>query len=259
MSVATARQEVAASPLLSAGHLFLTYPGASAAAVEDISLDLAPGELCGLIGPNGAGKTTLLSILTTLRRPDRGTLAIGGRDALADPALVRRRIGYVPQDLALYDRLSIHENLLFFASMYGLKGRLLGERALFWLDLFGLADKRHRQVRACSGGMKRRLNLVIGLLHDPELLFLDEPTVGIDTQSRHLILDKLLDLNRQGMAMTYTSHYLEEVQSLCRRVVIIDRGRIVAEDSPQHLLSRAEGCSSLVELFLQTTGSAPRE
>ena len=246
-------------PLLVACNLQLTYPGAPAPAVDEISLELGDGELCGLIGPNGAGKTSLLSLLATLRPPDRGSLQLAGVDALAAPAEARRQIGYVPQDLALYERLTIAENLRFFGRMYGLSGRDLEERTDAWLDFFGLADKRRRLVRACSGGMKRRLNLIVGLLHHPRLLFLDEPTVGIDTQSRHLILEKLGELNRQGMAMIYTSHYLEEVQSLCRRVVIIDRGRIVAEGSPERLLTQAEGSSNLAELFLQTTGSAPRE
>ena len=246
-------------PLLAATDLCLTYPGTEAPAVDLISLALAPGELCGLIGPNGAGKTSLLSLLATLRSPDRGTLRLAGIDALAAPAEARRHIGYVPQDLALYERLTIDENLRFFGKMYGLDGPMLKERVETWLALFGLADKRRRLVRACSGGMKRRLNLIVGLLHQPRLLFLDEPTVGIDTQSRHLILEKLAELNQAGMAMIYSSHYLEEVQSLCRRVVIIDRGRIVAEDSPEGLLAQAEGYRSLSQLFLQTTGSAPRE
>jgi len=245
--------------LLLASDLRLTYPGAETPAVDTISLALAPGELCGLIGPNGAGKTSLLSLLATLRSPDRGTLRLAGIDALANPAEARRHIGYVPQDLALYERLTIDENLLFFGKMYGLDGPTLEARAEMWLELFGLADKRRRLVRACSGGMKRRLNLIVGLLHQPRLLFLDEPTVGIDTQSRHLILEKLAELNQGGMAMIYSSHYLEEVQSLCRRVVIIDRGRIVAEDSPEGLLAQAEGYRSLSELFLQTTHSTPRE
>jgi ABC-2 type transport system ATP-binding protein len=165
----------------------------------------------------------------------------------------------VPQDLALYDRLSGLENIRYFGRMYGLGGRLLAEKAKYYLDMFGLYENRARLVATYSGGMKRRINLIIGLLHDPELLFLDEPTVGIDAQSRHLILEKLAALNDEQMAMVYTSHYLEEVQTLCRRVVIIDGGRVIAEDTPQNLIAQADGCDSLAEIFLQKTGEQLRE
>jgi len=245
--------------LLIAGDLFLTYAESDAPALNGISLTLCPGELCGLIGPNGAGKTTLLSVFTTLLRPQRGSLSIAGIDALDNPAAVRGKIGFVPQDLALYDRLTGLENLGYFGRMYGLPRQQLKEKAKYYLEMFGLYDKRNRQVAAYSGGMKRRINLIIGIIHDPGLLFLDEPTVGIDAQSRHMILEKLAALNHGQMAMIYTSHYLEEVQSLCRRVVIIDEGRIIAEDTPQNLIAQAEGCGSLAEFFLKKTGEQLRE
>ena len=245
--------------LLAAGDLFYNYPGSVTPAINNISFSLKRGELCGLIGPNGAGKTTLLSILTTLLAPQRGSLFFSGINVLRNPAGVRRKIGFVPQDLALYDRLSGLENIRYFGRMYGLGGRLLSEKAKYYLEMFGLYDNRERLVATYSGGMKRRINLIIGLIHDPELLFLDEPTVGIDAQSRHLILEKLAALNGEQMAMVYTSHYLEEVQSLCRRVVIIDGGRVISEDSPQNLIAQAEGCDSLAEIFLQKTGEQLRE
>lgn len=246
-------------PLLGAKDLFLTYAGSNTPAVNGISLALCRGELCGLIGPNGAGKTTLLSIFTTLLRPEHGSLSIAGIDALSNPAGVRGRIGFVPQDLALYDRLTGLENINYFAGMYGLTRQLQKEKAKYYLEMFGLYDKRDRQVATYSGGMKRRINLIIGIIHDPELLFLDEPTVGIDAQSRHMILEKLAALNHGQMAMIYTSHYLEEVQSLCRRVVIIDEGKIIAEDTPKNLIAEADDCGSLAELFLKKTGAHLRE
>lgn len=246
-------------PLLVGKDLFLTYTGSDVPALNGISFSLDRGELCGLIGPNGAGKTTLLSVFTTLLRPQRGALTVAGIDALDNPAGVRHKIGFVPQDLALYDRLSGLENIYYFGRMYGLTGRSLVEKAKYYLEMFGLYDKRNRLISAYSGGMKRRINLIVGLIHDPELLFLDEPTVGIDAQSRHMILEKLAALNHGQMAMIYTSHYLEEVQTLCRRVVIIDDGRIIAEDTPKNLIAATEGCGSLAELFLQKTGEHLRE
>jgi ABC-2 type transport system ATP-binding protein len=247
------------APLLIAQDLYLTYAGSTAPAVGGISFALHRGELCGLIGPNGAGKTSLISVFTTLLRPDRGSLQVAGIDALANPAGVRGKIGLVPQDLALYDRLTGLENITYFGRMYGLQRRMLSERARYYLEMFGLYDKRNRLVGAYSGGMKRRINLIVGLIHEPELLFLDEPTVGIDAQSRHMIMERLAAQNQQGMAMVYTSHYLEEVQQLCRRVVIIDEGRIIAEGTPQGLMAESEGCGSLGELFLKKTGVSLRE
>ncbi|HBG18632.1 MAG TPA: ABC transporter [Desulfobulbaceae bacterium] len=246
-------------PLLEGRDLFLTYADSHIPAVNGISLILRPGELCGLIGPNGAGKTTLISIFTTLLRPQQGTLVIGGIDVRRNPGAVRQRIGLVPQDIALYDRLTGYENITYFGRMYGLTRAELRERAAYYLDMFGLWDKRNRQVAAYSGGMKRRINLIVGLIHEPELLFLDEPTVGVDAQSRHLIMEKLAALNSERMAMVYTSHYLEEVQRLCRRVVIIDLGRIVAEGTPEDLVAQTEGCDNLAELFLKKTGEHLRE
>ncbi len=247
------------TPLLLGSDLHLTYAGSDVPALDGISLTLDRGELCGLIGPNGAGKTTLISVFTTLLCPQRGSLSIAGIDALGHPAQVRRKIGLVPQNLALYDRLSGLENINYFGRMYGLDRQPLREKAKYYLEMFGLYDQRNRQVGTYSGGMKRRINLIVGIVHDPELLFLDEPTVGIDTQSRHLIMEKLAGLNHARMAMIYTSHYLEEVQRLCRRVVIIDLGRIIADGPPEKLAAQADGCFGLAELYLKKTGEHPRE
>jgi ABC-2 type transport system ATP-binding protein len=247
------------APLLESRDLYLTYVGSPTPALNNVSLTLYGGELCGLIGPNGAGKTSLISVITTLLRPDKGSLLIAGIDALNNPAAVRGKIGLVPQDLALYDKLTGLENLCYFGRMYGLKRPLLQEKAKYYLEMFGLFDKRHRLVATYSGGMKRRINLIVGIIHDPELLVLDEPTVGIDAHSRHMIMEKLDALNHRNMAMIYTSHYLEEVERLCRRIAIIDEGRIIAEGTPQKLLAEAKGCGDLSALFLQKTGEHLRE
>lgn len=243
--------------VLKAERLQLAYSGGSCMALDDVSFKLREGEACGLIGPNGAGKTSLLSIFTTLLKPDRGILEILGHDALQHPSSILTRIGFVPQDLALYERLTGYENIEFFGRMYGLGRQRLKMRLEQLQELLELQAKLLRPVATYSGGMKRRLNLLIALLHEPEILFLDEPTVGIDAQSRHQILQRLHELNEAGMTLVYTSHYLEEVQQLCNRVVIIDAGKVVTEGSPQELVAGKVG--TLTELFLQTTGEAVRD
>lgn len=247
------------SLLLNLDAISHTYPGSPKPALESIHFSMLPGELCGLIGPNGAGKTTLLSIITTLLRPSSGNLAICGIDAFKSPRKVRQLIGYVPQELALYEQLTGLENLLYFGKLYGIPGKELNERATYFLDLFGLFAKKGQRVATYSGGMKRRINLIIGLLHEPRLLLLDEPTVGIDAHSRHLIITKLTELMENRMAMIYTSHYLEEVEQLCSQIVIIDDGKIVESGSTDELLAKVRGCSTLTELYLRRTGGDPRD
>jgi len=248
-----------AGVVLKAEKLRLAYPGSSCLALDEVSFVLERGEACGLIGPNGAGKTSLLSIFTTLLKPDSGILEVLGHDVLRHPTQVLSRIGFVPQELALYERLTGYENIEFFGRMYGLGKVQLAKRLAELQELLELKAKLFRPVATYSGGMKRRLNLMIGLLHEPEILFLDEPTVGIDTQSRYQILQRLRELNEAGMTMVYTSHYLEEVQQLCSRVVIIDAGKVVTEGCPQQLVGGVGGSGSLTELFLQTTGDAVRD
>jgi len=247
------------NPLIQGNELFFLYKGSDVPALNGVSLTLEAGDFCGLIGPNGAGKTTLISVLTTLVRPRAGSLEIDGVDAVVYPEIVRDKIGLVPQDLALYDRLTGFENILFFGRMYGLDREKLRKKAVYYLDMFGLLPKAGLRVSKYSGGMKRRLNLIAGIIHEPLILFLDEPTVGIDAQSRHLIVEKLADLNRAGMTVVYTSHYLEEVEHLCGQVVIIDNGRIVMRGRPQELIRETEGCGDLGELFLKKTGVSLRD
>jgi ABC-2 type transport system ATP-binding protein len=198
------------------------------AAVAGVSFDIQEGEVFSLLGPNGAGKTTTISILSTLFRPTSGDALVDGHSVVREPMEVRRLIGVVPQDLAIYDELTARENLAFWGQMYGLGGRALSTRIDEVLEQIGLTDKANKRVRTYSGGMKRRVNIGVGLLHKPRLLFMDEPTVGIDPQSRRAILDSVLELNRQGTTVLYTTHYMEEAQELSDRVGIIDHGELIA-------------------------------
>jgi ABC-2 type transport system ATP-binding protein len=198
------------------------------AAVKGISFEIQEGEVFSLLGPNGAGKTTTISMLSTLFTPTSGEATIGGRSVTKEPMAVRNLIGVVPQELAVYDELTGRENLIFWGQMYGLAGKALRRRVDEVLEQIGLTDKAKQRVKTYSGGMKRRVNIGVGLLHKPRLLFMDEPTVGIDPQSRRAILDSVKDLNRQGMTVLYTTHYMEEAQELSNRVGIIDHGELIA-------------------------------
>ncbi len=242
-----------------ADHLQLTYPGATTPALDGLSLTIAAGEVFGLLGPNGAGKTTAISIMCTLLRPGAGSLTIAGHDVLRKAREVRRLIGLVPQDIALYPRLSTRENLLYFGRLHGLRGTGLRDRCAACLDLVGLADSADRAVATCSGGMKRRANLAAALLHQPQLLFLDEPTVGIDAQSRNMILENLVRLKEQGMTMVYTTHYMEEARQLCDRIAVVDHGRVLRSGTPQELIDAEADCDNLDELFLKLTGRQLRD
>jgi ABC-2 type transport system ATP-binding protein len=206
-------------------------------AVDGISFEVGTGEIFGLLGPNGAGKTTTIKMLSGLLTPCEGSVVIGGVALTRSSTLLRRKIGYVPQELALYEDLSARENLRFFASPFGLRGKLRDERIEWALDVAGLRDRSRAPVKRFSGGMKRRLNLVVALLHKPSLLILDEPTVGVDPQSRSFLFDAIHRLrSEQSMTVVYTSHYLDEVQALCDRVAIVDHGKLVALDRVDNLL-----------------------
>ena len=197
-------------------------------AVNGISFDIQEGEIFSLLGPNGAGKTTTISVLSTLYTLTSGEALVGGHSVAKEPMAVRQLIGVVPQDLAIYDDLTARENLSFWGQMYDLSGKTLKTRIDEVLEQIGLADKADQRIKTYSGGMKRRVNIGVGLLHRPRLLFMDEPTVGIDPQSRRAILDSVKDLNQQGMTVLYTTHYMEEAEELSDRVGIIDHGELIA-------------------------------
>jgi len=208
------------------------------AAVVDVSLQVRAGELLGLLGPNGAGKSTTIAMLCGITRPDAGRVLLAGTPLAQDEAAGKRRIGLVPQDLALFDDLPARLNVETFGALYGLPRALLKQRATEVLQIVGLADRAGDKPANFSGGMKRRLNIACALVHDPELLLLDEPTAGVDPQSRNAIFDTLLALKASGKALLYTTHYMEEVERLADRVVIIDHGRVVAEGTLAELKRR---------------------
>ncbi|HJW90982.1 MAG TPA: ATP-binding cassette domain-containing protein [Anaerolineales bacterium] len=211
-------------------------------AVKGISFSVERGEVFGLLGPNGAGKTTIISMLTGTSPPTSGTARIGGYDLASDPLPVKRLIGLVPQELALYPTLSARANLNFFGGVYGLRGAELKSRVEDVLAVVALSERADEPIEKYSGGMKRRANIAAGLVHQPELLFLDEPTVGVDPQSRNHIFESVLKLNHErGMTIIYTSHYMEEVELLCNRVAIIDQGQIIALDTIKNLVGMLGG------------------
>jgi ABC-2 type transport system ATP-binding protein len=205
--------------------------------VNGVGFAIAPGETYGLLGPNGAGKTTTISMICGLLRRDAGEITIAGRALDDNPMEAKAAIGYVPQDVALYPDLTGGENLRFFGSLYGLRGKDLARRVGHTLEVVGLSDRAEDRVDDYSGGMKRRLNIAAGLLHEPHLLVLDEPTVGVDPQSRNAILEAVTQLGSRGMAVLYTTHYMEEAERLCDRVGILDEGRLVAEGTRAELVA----------------------
>jgi ABC-2 type transport system ATP-binding protein len=205
-------------------------------AVDGVGFRIAPGETYGLLGPNGAGKTTAISMITGLLERDRGEVVIGGQSLTTTSVRAKAAIGYVPQDLAIYPDLTGAENLRFFARLYGLAPAESKRRSDEVLDVIGLRERADERTKTYSGGMKRRLNVGIGLLHRPQLLVLDEPTVGVDPQSRNAILESVEGLSEGGMAVLYTTHYMEEAERLCDRVGIIDEGRLKAEGTRRELV-----------------------
>jgi ABC-2 type transport system ATP-binding protein len=240
-------------PLLEAIDLHKSY-GATVA-LDGVTFQVDQGEMFALLGPNGAGKTTLLSILSCLLEATSGEARILGRKVVANDLELRRQIGIVPQELALYGDLTGRENLAFFGGLYGVSGKALARRCDEVLEAVGLSDRAGDRVDTYSGGMKRRLNLGVALVHQPKLLMLDEPTTGVDPQSRNHIFEEVRRINAAGVTVVYTSHYMEEVQTLCRRIGIIDHGRLIACDTLPELLKRFEG---LIELRVRPITPALR-
>ncbi len=203
--------------------------------VSNLSFTIEKGELFGLLGPNGAGKSTTISMISSLLKPTSGTIKIDGVDIVDNPKQARKYIGLVPQDIALYPTLSAEENLEFWGRMYNIRGKKLKERVDKVLDIANLKDRRKSRIETFSGGMKRRINIAAALMHEPQIIIMDEPTVGIDPQSRNHILESVKALNKEGVTVIYTSHYMEEVEYLCNRVAIVDMGKIIAIDDKEIL------------------------
>lgn len=246
--------------LLEAKELEKRYQPEDILAVDGVSFAIQAGEIFSLLGPNGAGKTTTISMLSTLIEPTAGDAFIAGNSIRSNPMGVKKVLGVVPQEIALYEDLTARQNLQFWGQMYGLGGQELRGRMETVLEQVSLSDRAGDRVRSYSGGMKRRLNIAVGLLHKPEILFMDEPTVGIDPQSRRKILDTVKDLNDQGLTVLYTTHYMEEAEELSDRVGIMDHGQLIALGSQKELTQMVGEKESLV-LYLQegTSGAALAE
>jgi ABC-2 type transport system ATP-binding protein len=240
-------------------NLVKVYGHGDRPALDGLNLNVTRGSSFGLLGPNGAGKTTAISILSTLLRPTTGTATVLGYDVVKQAKAIRCLIGFVPQDIALYPSLTARENLCYFAQVLRIPARRVNVRVGECLEMVGLSDCADRRVATYSGGMKRRTNLAVGILHEPEVLFLDEPTVGIDAQSRNLILERLVELQHAGMTLFYTTHHMEEARQLCDEVAIVDAGRVIAGGAPAQLVGDAADCSNLEELFLSLTGKQVRD
>jgi len=239
--------------------LIKVFKHATVPAVNGISFSINRNEIFGLLGPNGAGKTTTISILCGLFPPTSGKVLVDGRNLQTDLSSIKNMIGIVPQDLALYPTLSARENLEFYGSMYGLHGKDLKDKIENWLEKLGLQDASKRRVSTYSGGMKRRVNLIAGILHEPKILFLDEPTVGVDVQSRNVIIKHLKEINAAGTTIIYTSHHMEEAEHFCTRVSIIDNGRILTQGTPSELISKNAGSTNLENVFLNLTNRKLRD
>ena len=231
------------------------YKGADRPAVNGLSLTIEQGEIYGLLGPNGAGKSTTVMLICGLRVPDSGSISVFGIDPATHGSVVRSKVGVATQDIALFPSLTAMENLNYLARMYGLKPDRNKIEAL--VERFGLKSKAHKQVSSYSGGMKRRLNLIASILHDPELLILDEPTAGVDVQSRTMIIEYLQEKNSEGMTIIYSSHILEEAERLCHRVGIINEGQLLEEGTTKDLLTKFN-TDSLEDVFLSVSGKSIR-
>ncbi|MCF6346958.1 MAG: ABC transporter ATP-binding protein [Flavobacteriaceae bacterium] len=235
------------------------YKGADEYSIQQLSLSIAEGEIIGLLGPNGAGKTTLISMLCGLLKPTSGSLTINDLSFKQNSKKIKQLIGVVPQEYALYPTLTAYENLMYFGCMYGLFGKQLKQVVSENLERLGLTKFAHKRVDTFSGGMKRRINLIAGILHNPKILFLDEPTVGVDVQSKKVIIDHLKELNNNGTTIVYTSHHLTEAQEFCTRVAILDKGIIISKGTPSSLIESTVDAHNLEDVFISLTGLALRD
>lgn len=245
--------------IIQINQLFKKYKGADYFSINNLNLAIEEKAIYGLIGPNGAGKTTLLSMLCGLIRPTSGNFIINGLNYENNSLEIKETIGVVPQEYALYPTLTARENLMYFGSMYGLKGKNLKEKVNSALDQLGLLKFADKKIDTFSGGMKRRINLIAGILHEPLILFLDEPTVGVDVQSKNVIISYLRELNAKGTTIIYTSHHLMEAQDFCTKISIIDRGTVYVSGTPSELILQTSGANNLEDVFILLTGKELRD
>ena len=245
-------------PAVDLRHIHYQYSGQEKPSLNDLSLEIFKGEKFGLFGPNGAGKTTLMQVMTGLINPSKGETSIMGMSFANLKRDIHQIIGFVPQDFSFYHELSPLENLAFFGAWYGMSALDIKAKSAELLEILGLSSVGNKQVQKFSGGMKRRVNLAIGVMHDPQILFLDEPTVGVDVQTRNAIVQYLNKLNQQGTTLVYTSHQLKEAEELCDRVAMIDEGEIIALDTLQALMDKYQQ-EGLEGLFLTLTGRSYRD
>lgn len=239
--------------MISVSNLCKKYD--SVTALNKISFNIKQGEFYGLLGPNGAGKTTTISIMSTILEPDSGHVNIAGFDLKNDPIACKQNIGVVPQEIALYNDLSAYDNLMFWGSLYNVPKNELKTRIDKTLKLFGLFERKNDLIKTYSGGMKRRINIASALLHNPKVLFMDEPTVGIDPQSRNLIFEVLEKIHNEGMTIVYTTHYMEEAERFCDRIGIIDKGEIIAQGTLEELKSLSKIQETIIVTFANLTDS----
>lgn len=233
--------------------LSFSYKKPAHTCFENLNLKIVQGERFGLFGPNGAGKTTLMSCMTGLLSYQEGAIYLLGNEIKKKSNLIKTLIGYVPQDFAFYQELSPLQNLEFFGALSGMDKQSIKKRSLELLEVLGLTDVKDKSVHQFSGGMKRKVNLAIGVMHNPALLFLDEPTVGVDVQTRHVIINYLRELNEKGTTLVYTSHQLSEAQDLCNKIALINEGKIIVHDSPEQLFEQHQ-TKDLESLFIKLTG-----
>lgn len=247
------------NPIIKINDLIKKYKKTKIPALDGLDLSINKGDVFGLLGPNGAGKTTTISILCGLLKPSSGIIHIKDKNLQTNLSEVKKIFGVAPQEIALFSKLTLKENLQYFGRIYRLNKIKLKTRITELLDLLGLDSKADELLDTYSGGMKRRANLIAAVLHRPEILYLDEPTVGVDVQSRKVILDYILQLKQQGTTVVYTSHYLEEAEKICNRIAIIDHGKKITEGKPGELTEKSEPGTSLEKLFIELTGSALRD
>ena len=235
------------------------YKGADFQSLNNVVLNIPKQSIFGLLGPNGAGKTTLISILCGILKPTSGSFEINGCASTQNLTAIKSMIGVVPQEYALYPTLTAYENLMYFGSLYNVSKEELKQKITHFLTQLGLEQFMHKKVQTFSGGMKRRVNLIAGILHHPKVLFLDEPTVGVDVQSRTTIIDYLKQLNKEGTTIVYTSHLMAEAQDFCTDIAIIEQGSVFVQGTPKELIESVPNAHSLEEVFIALTGKKLRD